>query len=426
MTNNDVMSMDTPDHRGDGRAPLKTRIAFVIELARRLHEYGTAAPRLEDAINLVSARLGLGCNVLSTPTSIVMSFSDPERDDGLAEVTQVVRVSPGEVDLRRLCQVDEIADQVIDGRLDLAAGKRRLREFGRTQRSPVHRAWVVASFGISAGSVAVLLHTTWAGVATASLIGLLIGLVFMLATGRPNVSAAAEALAAFLATLIATGIAVCITPLAVRSVVIASVIVLMPGMTLTTAVRELSSQHLISGTARLMGALATLLKLAFGTIAAAQLCTLMGWVPTGIPEASVPRWTEWIAVLAGGCAFAVLFGSPRRYVPVVVASVALGYACVQVGGFYVSPPFGVFIGGLAIGAASNVFARVMQRPGALVREPGIILLVPGSVGFRTLSFVFERDVLLGLDTAIALITLLVAIVAGLLFGDLIVPPRRKL
>ena len=53
----------------------------------------------------------------------------------------------------------------------------------------------------------------------------------------------------------------------------------MPGMTLTTAVRELSSQHLISGTARMMGAIATLLKLAFGTLAATQLCALLGLVP---------------------------------------------------------------------------------------------------------------------------------------------------
>lgn len=420
------MNMDDVERRHGGLAPLKIRIGFVIELARRLHEYGTAAPRLEDAINLVSARLGLTCHVLSTPTSIVMSFSDPLVEDGLAEITQVVRVSPGEVDLKRLCQVDAIADQVIDGELDLAAGRRRLRKFGLARRSPAHRAWVVASFGISAGSIAVLLHTAWAGVAVASLMGLIIGLIFLLAADRPNLGAAAEALAAFLATLIATVVAVHVAPLAVRSVVLASLIVLMPGMTLTTAVRELSSQHLISGTARMMGALATLLKLAFGTIAAAQLCALLGWVPTGSPEASVPHWTEWIAVLAGGCAFAVLFGSPRRYAPVVVGAVALGYGCVQVGGLFVSPAFGVFLGGLVIGAVANVFARVMRCPGALVREPGIILLVPGSVGFRTLSFVFERDVLLGIDTAITLITLLVAIVAGLLFGDLLVPPRRKL
>jgi uncharacterized membrane protein YjjB (DUF3815 family) len=61
-----------------------------------------------------------------------------------------------------------------------------------------------------------------------------------------------------------------------------------------------------------------------------------------------------------------------------------------------------------------------------VREPGIILLVPGSVGFRSLSAVLERDVLLGLDTAVSLIVVLISLVAGLLFGDLLVPPRRAL
>ena len=67
-------------------APLKIRIGFVVDLAKRLHEYGTAAPRLEDVINLVGARLGLSCNVLSTPTSIVMSFSDLADDNDLAEI----------------------------------------------------------------------------------------------------------------------------------------------------------------------------------------------------------------------------------------------------------------------------------------------------------------------------------------------------
>lgn len=418
--------MQDMDQDAGALAPLKIRIGFIVDLAKRLHEYGTAAPRLEDVINLVSAKLGIVCNVLATPTSIVMSFSDPTREDDLAEMTQVIRLPPGSVDLKRLFQVDEIADQVIDGSLDLAAGRRRLREFRLPLHSPTHRAWLVASYAISAGSIAAILHTSWAGVATALLIGALIGVVYLVSLDRPNIAAASEAISALIATLIATAIAVYIAPIAVRSVIIASLIVLMPGLTLTTAVRELSSQHLISGTARMMGAVATLLKLAFGTVAATQLCALFGIVPPPGAESAVPLWTEWLAVLTAAFAFAVLFRAPRRYVPVVVASVVLGYVCAQLGGVYVGPAFGVFIGSLVIGAASNLFARVANRPGALVREPGIMLMVPGSVGFRTLSFVFERDVLLGLDTAISLVTLLVSIVAGLLFGDLLVPPRRKL
>ena len=407
-------------------APLKIRIGFVIDLAKRLHEYGTAAPRLEEVINLVSARLGLSCNVLSTPTSIVMSFSDPAREDDLAEITQVVRLSPGSVDLKRLCEVDEIAGQVIDGRLDLAAGRRRLREFRLPLVSTASRTWLVGSYAVSAGSVAAILHTGWTGVATAALVGALIGVVYLLSLRRPNIAAAWDAIAAFIATLIATLVAVYVAPLAVRSVVIASLIVLMPGLALTTAVRELSSQHLISGTARMMGAVATLLKLAFGTVAATQLCAWFDLVPPDRAEAALPQWTEWLAVLAAAFAFAVLFRTPRRYAPIVIVSVMLGYACTQLGGAYIAPAFGVFFGSLVIGASSNLFARVADLPGALVREPGIVLMVPGSVGFRTLSFVFERDVLLGLDTAVSLLVLLLSIVAGLLFGDLLVPPRKTL
>lgn len=421
-----MSSRDTGKPIG-GEVPLKTRIGFVVELARRLHEYGTAAPRLEDVVNLVSARLGLVCNVLSTPTSIVMSFSDlASSDDDVAEVTQVVRLPPGEVNLKALCRTDEIANRVIAGEIGLAEGRRMLREVGVRRPRLLSNVATVFSYGVAAAAIAIILHSGWVEAGVAGVIGLFMGLVALAAQRWASFSPAAEAVSAFFATAIATAVAAWIVPLALRSVVIASLIVLMPGMTLTTAVRELSTQHLISGTARMMGAVSTLLKLTFGTVVAVQACTLLGILPRQNDGAGLASAIEWGAVVAAALSFAVLFKSPLRHVPVVVAAVLLGYACTQLAGTRVSPAFGTFLGSVAIGAASNLFARLTDRPGALVREPGIILLVPGSVGFRTLSFVFENDVQLGFHTAITLVTLLIAIVAGLLFGDLLVPPRRKL
>lgn len=55
-----------------------------------------------------------------------------------------------------------------------------------------------------------------------------------------------------------------------------------------------------------------------------------------------------------------------------------------------------------------------------------MLLVPGSVGFRALAFVMERDYTLGFDTLVAVLSAVLALVAGLLFGSLLVPPRRHL
>ena len=87
---------------------------------------------------------------------------------------------------------------------------------------------------------------------------------------------------------------------------------------------------------------------------------------------------------------------------------------------------GIVGGALLLGALANVYARFAHRPGAVIREPGILLLVPGSVGFRSVSFLLERDTTLSLDTGLLLITLLVSLVAGLMFGDLLVSPRRSL
>ncbi|MEO8672646.1 MAG: threonine/serine exporter family protein [Tahibacter sp.] len=405
---------------------LNTRVGFIIALARRLHEYGTAAPRLEDAIDKVSARLNLGCEVLSTPTSIVLSFAElSQGKHAVAQITQVIRLAPGDVNLRRLVEVDNIADRVIDGSLDLPAGFQMLRELDR----PPGRRWrrmTVFSYGISSASVASLLHASWADIAVAALCGWMIGLLAHVSQGRPRLLASFEAICALLVTIVAIVLSAYVVPLTMKTVVLASLIVLLPGMTLTTAVRELSSQHLVSGVARMAGAMATLLKLTFGTVAAAQLCRVFGVVPQEISLEAAPVWVEWVGLIAGAFSFAVLFRSARRDLWLVVGSVLLGYAITRFGGARFGSEFGVFVAGFAIGAISNLYAALWQRPGALVREPGIILLVPGSVGFKSMGFLFERDILLGLDTTLLLVTLLISLVAGLLFGDLLIPPRRSL
>jgi uncharacterized membrane protein YjjP (DUF1212 family) len=402
------------------------RMQFVVELARRLHQYGAAAPRLEGAIDSVSARLGLNCNTLSTPTALILSFTDREHgEEALSELTQVIRLSPGDVNLRRMCEVDEIADRVIAGTLDIAEGSRQLRAV-HGQRNVRNRVYTSASYGVAAGAVAAILHSTWTDIAVSGVIGVLIGAIALASEGRPRLAASFEAVSALLATLIATAVGTWLVALNVKAVVLAALIVLLPGLSLTTAVRELSTQHLASGVARLAGAMMSLLKLAFGTLAATQIAVALHWVPKVVAPGAVPPWAQWVALGFGCLSFAVLFQAARRDYVLVMASAALGYVVAYYGSSAFSPNFGVFLAGLVIGAASNAYARVAHRPGALVREPGIILLVPGSVGFRTLSLMFERNVYTGLDVGATLIAILVALVAGLLFGDLLVAPRRSL
>jgi uncharacterized membrane protein YjjB (DUF3815 family) len=282
------------------------------------------------------------------------------------------------------------------------------------------------AYGLAAAAVAALLKSTWADLAAACAIGIAVGALGVLCDRRPRLRPSFEAISALLATLAATVISVYLVPLTIKSVVLASVIVLLPGLTLTTAVRELSTQHLVSGVARFAGAMTTLIKLAFGTVVANQLCQWLQLTPPALTAAPIPVWAQWVALVFGGLSFAVLFRSARNDIPLVMASAALGYLITYYGGKAFTPAFGVFLAGLGMGALSNFYALATRRPGALVRLPGIILLVPGSIGFQSLSLIAQRDVFLGIDTAVTLISILVSLVAGLLFGDLFASSRRIL
>jgi uncharacterized membrane protein YjjP (DUF1212 family) len=409
---------------GQRDARTRARMAFVIELARRLHQYGAAAPRLEQAIGNVAQQLGLACDVLSTPTSIVLSFSAPN-GDGLADVTQVVRIAPGDVNLARLCRADEIADRVADGSLDPRRGMAQLRALGRPLSRAALRATIV-SYGLSAASVAVLFRTSGPDALVAGVIGVLIGGIVIAGYGRPRLSAAGDAIAALVATFIATMVSAWLLPLSLKLVVLSALIVLVPGMSLTNAVRELTSQHLASGVARFAGAAATILKLTFGTIAAAQVCAVAHIVPAVHSLPPLPLWTQWPALLVAAVAFAMLFQTAPRDYPLVLVAVVVGYLVTYWSGNALGTPFGVFIGGLVLSSGSNLYARIMHRPGALVREPGVLLLVPGSIGFRSVSELLNNQIDSGTHIAVLLVTMLISLVAGLLFGDLLIAPRRSL
>ncbi len=407
------------------QAELVQRVRFVVALARSLHRYGTPAPRLENAISDVAASIGLVCNINSNPTSLVFSF----REDGgpetmLNELVRVVRLEPGSMDLRRLCLADEVVERVLDGSLDIDAGYARLLEIEALPGIPP--PLVVLAFGLIGAALAVLLARDWADVFAAGAIGIAVGGIVQFCAGRPNLAPSTEAVCALFATLLAHGVSSLVHPLAVQSVVLASLIVLLPGLALTTAINELSTQHLVSGVARFAGAFAVLLKLTFGVVAGTQIAQLLGWGVVTETVLPVPDWVLWPALIAAGFGFAVTFGASRVDIPLVMLAAIVSYLITRHVGAAVGSEFGVFLAALVACASGNLYARVFRRPGALIRLPGIILLVPGSVGFRSLTHAFERDIFLSLDTGFTLLAILITLVAGLLFGNLLVPPRRSL
>ena len=134
-----------------------------------------------------------------------------------------------------------------------------------------------------------------------------------------------------------------------------------------------------------------------------------------------------IGLLVGGYAFAVAFRAAKRDYPLVMIAATVGYLISRIGGELWGDVAGVFLGAFGMTVAGNLYARWMNRPGALIRLPGIILLVPGSVSFRGLiSLMQQQDLSAGQAALMAVVNILMALIAGLMFGNLLLPPRRNL
>ncbi|MEO5565600.1 MAG: threonine/serine exporter family protein [Luteimonas sp.] len=402
------------------------RIAFVVELAEHLHAYGTTAQRLEGALIAVSTELGLDCEPMANPTGMVLSFSDSLSPTGETDTTRVLRMPPGDTDLAKLCEVDRVAEEVMAGRLGIGEGHAALRLL---ETLPTRRGNLVQvfGFGLAAAAIAGLLRLPWLDIATAGTAGLLIGVLELASRCRPQVREAGEVLSALIAGFVAILVAAYVAPLNLNTVIIAALIVFVPGMTLTNAVNELTSQHLVSGTARFAGALATLMKLTVGSALALAVAHMVGIEPQVRALRPQPALVEGAALVLASYSFAVLFRARGRDYPVVMLAAIGGYLVARVGSELWGGQAGIFLSALLMTAAGNGYARWAGRPGALVRVPGILMLVPGSASLRgVMTAVQQQDASLGQLAAMGVLNILLAIVAGLLLGNLLLPTRRHL
>jgi uncharacterized membrane protein YjjP (DUF1212 family) len=407
-------------------AELSEAIRFVIEFARALHRYGTTAHRLENALQGVATHLGLEAQFFSTPTAVFLSAGLPNQEAR----TVLIRVEPGELHLERLALLDSLATEVVRGTVAIEPARRRIVEIvdGSNRYGDGLR---LLCAGLASATAARFLGGGWREVVSAAGIGLLIGLFGTLTSTRPRAARLFEpmsaALASFLSAVLGVAFHAAGGRLSTYIVMLAALITLVPGLTLTLAMSELSTRDLSSGSARLASALMTFFTLAFGVALGAQLATLALGValPTVAPQA-LPAWTEMVALLVAPFGYVVLLRASPRDTPWILLAGGVAYVGVRVGAAFLGAQLGAFVGAVAVGAGSNIYARWLDRPAAVTLVPGILFLVPGSIGFQSLSSLLASDVVSGIETAFRMTLVAIALVAGLLVANVVVPPRQTL
>ncbi|MEM1082269.1 MAG: threonine/serine exporter family protein, partial [Pseudomonadota bacterium] len=74
----------------------------------------------------------------------------------------------------------------------------------------------------------------------------------------------------------------------------------------------------------------------------------------------------------------------------------------------------------------NLFARWSSRPGSIMHLPGLILLVPGSIGLQSLTALLDQNVISGIETAFLAGMVAVALTTGMILASVLIPPKVNL
>jgi uncharacterized membrane protein YjjP (DUF1212 family) len=407
-------------------APLATpeaedrAIDYVLRLGRALHAYGYTSPALERALVTVSARFGLVGHFFSTPTSIFVAFGS-----GSEQRTFLTRVEPGGLSLGKLADIDGTARGVIDGSLSPSEALARIEAIEQ-QPPPFSTLLGTIASGGASGAACRLLGGGAGDVVVAAGLGILIG-VFGLAAGRLRLQYGLfELMASVLvsaAALLAAAFGLGVSP-AVST--LAGLIIVIPGFTLTIAMAELAARHLVSGTARLAGAFTVFLAITFGVAVGRRIVAALVALPPPEAVVALPPWTLWAAVVITPIAVTVLLHGRVRDMPWITLASVAGFFGGQAGAALLGPALGGCLGALSVGLAAHAYEHWLRRPALVPLVPGVLLLVPGSTGFRSLALLVDQQVVIGIDAAFATLLTAASLVAGLLLAEMIADVSTRL
>ena len=399
---------------------------FILKLGKMLHKIRcTVLFRLEAYLSEVASYLGVHSSFNSIPTSLsIVLWSDRHED----EYNHTARMQPGELDMNALSRTDELAFRLFSGEITLQEADKELDEIDALH-SPYGNSSTGVAFGLSTSAFALLMgagpdEILWSGV-----LGMLVYLWTLWSVRSRRVNLMLEPVSSFTVALGACAISYYLDiGLNLWLVVLSSLIILVPGLSLTMGLAELSTRNLVSGTARVMDAIMQLFKLYFGAFLGISLGHHMFGALEVHPATALPVWANWVGVLMLSIGLVAIFRTRMKHVPWAIMSTFIAYGASTLSSAYLENGLGAFMGAFALGVFSKpVFSRLANAPSTIVAMHGLIVLVPGSKTYIGLnSFISGEEFIKADHIGQETFLILMSLVAGLIFANVVMPTKKAL
>lgn len=390
------------------RVPQKYK--FYVQMGKALHRYGVPSYKSEMYLTEIAAKKGIRASFMDSPTWINYVFYDEEEQT----YSHVESVKPGELNLGALSKIVEITNNLISDTIDFEEAHWAINKI-KSSPPPYGRLIELLGFMVSAGVFSIILDTSWTSAIAASFVGGIVYLITLWSLRSVYIRSTLEALVAFVATFITGLLSLQFDQINISMTILASIIVFIPGLSITTALEEITARNLVSGTAKLFDALVSLFKQFFGVVMGLAVLPLFIEINQREVINDVPQWVDYFAIIALAVSLTPAFKvRPKDVVLCVVVGFLSFYTTVlfSFAGILVS----IFMGTNVTVAVSKLISRLNNSPRLVYLVPGIIMLVPGSKAFIGLSSVFLSQTGASGNMGKQVLYIFMGIIGGLLFS----------
>ncbi|KAJ1951567.1 pheromone-regulated protein prm10 [Linderina macrospora] len=414
-------------------ADIFDRQNFLLVASRAMMAFGAPLHRLEANLVTIALHLDVEASVAVLPGVILISFGDK---DTRSSETHIVRMASG-YDMHRLERTNRCVRRVLKNRISVGKGVKNIEKILATP--PLYPWWVMLlDFMISSFFICPLFWKgQWVDAAASAMMGLIVGLLQLLAGRFSNYANLFEVSSAFIVGFIASLMQ---DKICFGTVSFAGICQLLPGLGLTLSIIEMASKNMISGTVRFVYNMCQCFLLGYGISVGSTLGTRVRGLQNNPIDSVVASmnglgncgeglnkywWFLFLPMLA--ITFNISISAHWRQQPAMVMAGAVGYTASYFAGYSkaltdITPAIGAF----AMGLFSNVLASFSNHRSAI--EPilgGVQLLVPGSLGLRTvLAFISSSGSSSGTFLYNVFSTSL-SIAVGLFLSGMVVFPNRK-
>ncbi|KAF9330520.1 hypothetical protein BG006_006527 [Podila minutissima] len=407
-------------------ADILQRHDLLIRLCKSFIRYGAPSHRIELAMEAMCRTFGVTGSFAFLPGLMMISFGD---SDTHTSETHLIKCVQG-FDMGRLAKVHRIARAVVYNHMDAPAALAELKLINAEKTC--YGVWAtLASYAMCSGLIAPLVFKgSWYDMAAGMGLGLVVGLTSLLASRYSVYSDVFEVSTSIVIAFVAKALRdyVCFT-----GVVLSGIVVLLPGLSLTTAIMELSSRYMISGSVRMFYSLIYCLFLGFGLSIGSSLWDVFrepapGDLKMGYCHPATEPW-RWVLFPLLAIAFNIQLNAQPRQWPVMIVCSSVGYAVSEFAGMYWphSLHIAAAVSAFVVGLLGNLYERLTHELAFVPILGAILLIVPGGMGVRSSLLLLDQSGHASQGTAFALQMIVVAlgIAVGLFASTLVVYPLGK-